>query len=223
MRLQSSTLTLALAACAGVPAFGQTCTPTAVTPYISIDGRWTKTDAAVVSAGNQVALGPQPISGGAWSWSGCGTAGNGREQTWGASATCTAIATFTNDCGAKSQQRFTLSVPVVPRDLSVQEGSTAVLIRPSLSLAAGRSASWSLAGTDAVRFTIDAATGALAFREGPDTASSGDADGHNDCNRREDLIQDGPSWFRPVPLLALAINHGGFIVTIGKTAKSATD
>ena len=209
MRLQSSTLTLALAACAGIPAFAQTCTPTAITPYISIDGSWTKTDSAVVSAGKQVALGPQPVSGGAWSWSGCGTGGDGREQTLAVNATCTATATFINSCGAKTQQRFTLSVPVVTRELSVQEGLTAVLIRPSLSLAAGRSASWSLAGADAARFTIDAATGALAFRQVPDTASPGDADGHNDYEVTLQVSDGLHGAQAPVTVRVLPWSQGG--------------
>jgi len=100
-------------------------------------------------------------------------------------------------------------VPVVPRDLSVQEGSTAVLIRPSLSLAAGRSASWSLAGADAARFTIDAATGALAFRQGPDTASPGDADGHIDYEVTLQVSDGLHSAQAPVTVRVLPWNQGG--------------
>lgn len=209
MSLQSSISTLALAACAGVPAFSQTCTPTAITPYTSIDGSWTTTDSVVVSAGKQVTLGPHPISGGAWNWSGCGTGGTGREQTFAVSATCTATATFINSCGAKTQQLFTLSVPMVTRDLSVQEGLVAVLIRPSLSLAAGRSASWSLAGTDAARFTIDSATGALAFRQVPNAASPGDADGHNDYEVTLQVSDGLRSAQAPVTVRVLPWNQGG--------------
>jgi peptidoglycan/xylan/chitin deacetylase (PgdA/CDA1 family) len=209
MRLQLSTLTLAIAACAGLPAFAQTCTPTVITPYISIDGTWTKTDSAVVSAGKQVALGPQPVSGGVWSWSGCGTGGTGREQTFSVSATCSATATYINTCGAKSQQAFTLSVPVVTRDLSVQEGLTAVVLRPSLTLAAGRTASWSLAGTDAARFSVDSATGALVFRQAPNTASPGDADGHNDYEVILQVSDGLRSAQAPVTVRVLPWNQGG--------------
>jgi hypothetical protein len=200
---------LALEASAGGPALAQTCTPTAITPYISIDGEWSKTDSAVVSAGKQVALGPQPVSGGAWSWTGCGTGGTGREQTFPVSATCTATATYTNSCGAKTQQVFTLSVPVVTRNASVQEGLTAVFLRPSLSLAAGRTASWSLAGTDAARFSIDSGTGALAFRQAPNTASPGDADGRNDYEVTLQVSDGQRSAQAPVTVRVVPWNQGG--------------
>jgi len=209
MRLQFFSLTLALLASAGEPALAQTCTPTAITPYISVDGWWSKTDASVVSAGKQVALGPQPVSGGVWSWSGCGTAGTGREQTFLVTASCTATATYTNSCGAKTQQVFTLSVPVVMRDASVQEGLTAVFLRPSLTLAAGRTARWSLAGTDAARFSIDGASGALAFRQAPGTANPGDADGHNDYEVTLQVSDGIRSAQAPVTVRVLPWNQGG--------------
>jgi peptidoglycan/xylan/chitin deacetylase (PgdA/CDA1 family) len=209
MRLQVTTLMLAVVASAGGPALAQTCTPTAITPYISVDGVWSRTESVVVSAGKQVALGPQPVSGGAWSWTGCGTGGTGREQTFPVSATCTATATYTNSCGAKTQQVFTLSVPVVTRNASVQEGLTAVFLRPSLSLAAGRTASWSLAGTDAARFSIDSGTGALAFRQAPNTASPGDADGRNDYEVTLQVSDGQRSAQAPVTVRVVPWNQGG--------------
>jgi peptidoglycan/xylan/chitin deacetylase (PgdA/CDA1 family) len=209
MRKQLATLVLALAAGAGAPALAQTCAPTAITPYISVDGWWSKTDSAVVSAGKQVALGPQPVSGGVWSWSGCAPGSAGREQTFPVSATCTATATYINTCGAKTQQVFTLSVPVVARNVSVQEGLTAVLLRPSLSLAAGRTATWSVGGTDAARFRIDSATGALAFRQAPSTASPGDADGRNDYEVIVQVSDGIRSAQAPVTVRVLTWNDGG--------------
>lgn len=209
MRLKLGTLMLALACSGALPALAQTCTPTAITPYVSIDGTWTKTDSAVVSAGKQVALGPQPVTGGVWSWAGCGTGGSGREQTFPVGATCTATATYTNSCGAKTQQVFTLSVPVVTRDVNVQEGLTAVLLRPSLSLAPGRTAGWSLTGTDAARFSIDSATGALAFRQAPNTASPGDADGHNDYEVTVQVSDGIRSAQAPVTVRVIPWNQGG--------------
>jgi xyloglucan-specific exo-beta-1,4-glucanase len=110
MRLQLSTLMVAVAACAGVPALAQTCTPTAITPYIYVNGKWVQTASATLAAGNSAILGPQPTRGGMWSWSGCGTAGASREQTITPSAACTATATYTNSCGAKSQQAFSIKV-----------------------------------------------------------------------------------------------------------------
>jgi peptidoglycan/xylan/chitin deacetylase (PgdA/CDA1 family) len=60
----------------------------------------------------------------------------------------------------------------VPASLEVQEGVTAVFLQPAATLAGGCSARWSLAGRDAARFSIDPATGALAFRQAPDAAGA---------------------------------------------------
>jgi hypothetical protein len=49
------------------------CTPTAITPYISVNNgsSWTEENSATVSStSTQVDLGPQPTSGGSWKWSG---------------------------------------------------------------------------------------------------------------------------------------------------------
>jgi endoglucanase len=90
----------------------QTCNPTAVTPYIKLSGVWTKTATATVNAGTQIVFGPQPTTGGSWSWSGtCGTSGTAREQTKTPTASCTATTVYTNSCGAKTTQSFTITVP----------------------------------------------------------------------------------------------------------------
>lgn len=48
-----------------------TCTSTAITPYISVSGTWTEeTSATVSSTSTVVDLGPQPVTGGSWSWTG---------------------------------------------------------------------------------------------------------------------------------------------------------
>ncbi|HEX5056857.1 MAG TPA: endo-1,4-beta-xylanase, partial [Gammaproteobacteria bacterium] len=49
-------------------------------------------------------------TGGSWSWSGCGTSGTSREQTVAPSANCTATATYTNTCGGRSTQNFSVTV-----------------------------------------------------------------------------------------------------------------
>jgi xyloglucan-specific exo-beta-1,4-glucanase len=90
---------------------GVACKPTAVTPYIAVNGTLKQTATATADAGNQVSFSPQAASsGGTWAWSGCGTSGSGREQSFVASASCTATATYTNACGAKTQQSFSLNV-----------------------------------------------------------------------------------------------------------------
>jgi len=108
---------LTLAAALSAPAWAQTCQPSATTPYLNINGTtaWVTKASASLNTGSTVVLGPQPFSG-TWSWSGCGTSGSSREQTikltnGGTTATtCTATATFTNSCGAKSTQQFNFTV-----------------------------------------------------------------------------------------------------------------
>jgi aryl-phospho-beta-D-glucosidase BglC (GH1 family) len=90
---------------------GTSCAPTAITPYISANGFWTQTSSATVTAGNSAILGPQPVTGGSWAWGGCGTSGSAREQTITPAASCTATATYTNTCGAKTTQAFAITVP----------------------------------------------------------------------------------------------------------------
>jgi endoglucanase len=102
---------------------GSTCSPTAVTPYVNVNGTWTQTANATVSAGDAAILGPQPISGGMWSWNGCGTAGGSREQTIRPTAACTATSTYTNACGAKTLQSFTIGVAGAMRDITSMQMS----------------------------------------------------------------------------------------------------
>ena len=110
MRLRLSTLMLAVGAGSGLPAIAQTCTPTPITPYINVNGTWTQTSSATLKTGTSATFGPQPVSGGSWSWTGCGTGGASREQTISPAGACTATVTYTNSCGAKSQQAFSIKV-----------------------------------------------------------------------------------------------------------------
>lgn len=97
------------------------CTATTVTPYIQVNGVWSQTSSASVGAGTPLVLGPQPASGGTWSWSGCGTSGTSREQNITPSASCTATAIYTNSCGAQTTQLFAISVTTGMRDLTSLE------------------------------------------------------------------------------------------------------
>jgi hypothetical protein len=92
------------------------CTPTAITPYISVNGgsSWAEeTSATVSSTSTDVDLGPQPISGGSWSWSGPdGYKSTSRQiddipLTTGSNVY---TATYTNSSGCKSTQAFTITV-----------------------------------------------------------------------------------------------------------------
>jgi hypothetical protein len=94
---------------------GGGCTPTTITPYVQINnGTWTQTASASVSAGASVRFGPQPASGGSWSWTGPnGYTASTREillsnvQT---SQAGTYVARYTNPSGCASTQNFTLTV-----------------------------------------------------------------------------------------------------------------
>lgn len=87
------------------------CAATNITPYIQVNnGSWQQTSSVTVSSGAKVVLGPQPTSGGSWSWSGGGTTGTSRQQTIYPTSSVTATATYTNSCGSKSTRTFTINV-----------------------------------------------------------------------------------------------------------------
>lgn len=102
---------------------GGSCAPTAITPYINVGGTWTQTASASVPAGESAILGPQPATGGMWTWNGCGTAGGAREQTIRPTAACTATATYTNACGAKSLQSFSIGIAGAMRNITAMQMS----------------------------------------------------------------------------------------------------
>ena len=91
------------------------CAPTSIVPYTQINaGAWTQTASATLSVGGSVKFGPQPASGGSWSWSGpAGFTAATREITVSniqSTQAGTYVATYTNTCGAKTVQNFTVTV-----------------------------------------------------------------------------------------------------------------
>ncbi|MBN1180860.1 MAG: carbohydrate-binding protein [Bacteroidales bacterium] len=86
-----------------------TCTPTSITPYLQVNGgSWQQTANVTVSSGSTVKFGPQPVSGGSWSWS---TGATTREITISnITSSASYTATYTNSCGAKSTQTFNVTV-----------------------------------------------------------------------------------------------------------------
>src|ERR1017187_6785291 len=91
------------------------CSPTQITPYIQVDNySWQQTNNITVnSCGRNVNLGPQPVSGGSWSWTGP----NGYTSTSRqinniplSNGTNTFVATYTNPGGCQSQETFTITV-----------------------------------------------------------------------------------------------------------------
>ncbi len=98
------------------------CTPTAITPYVTINGgAWVQTASAELTAGGSVTFGPQPATGGSWSWSGPnGYASTSREVTFNnvqENQSGTYTATYTNTSGCPDTQAFTLTVNPPPSNL----------------------------------------------------------------------------------------------------------
>ena len=108
------------------------CTPTAITPYVSVNGgsTWAEASSATVSSTTTaVDLGPQPLTG-TWSWSGPnGFTSTSREiDNIGLSAGANVYtATYTNACGDKSTETFTVTVP----------GATGTAITPYIQVNGG--------------------------------------------------------------------------------------
>jgi uncharacterized repeat protein (TIGR03803 family) len=102
-------------------AFTITINPTTIVPYLQVNGgAWQQTASVAVNVGDTVNLGPQPQTGGSWSWTGP----NGFTSTSRVlnaialtSASNVYTATYTNTSGANSTQAFTITInptPIVP-------------------------------------------------------------------------------------------------------------
>jgi len=93
-----------------------TCTPTTIVPYISVNGgsTWTQESSATVSTtSTAVDLGPQPTSGGSWSWSGPNGYTSTSRQINSIPLTTGVnnyVATYTNTSSCKSTQAFAVTV-----------------------------------------------------------------------------------------------------------------
>jgi N-acetylneuraminic acid mutarotase/sugar lactone lactonase YvrE len=92
------------------------CTPTTIVPYISVNGgsSWTEESSVTVnSPSTGVDLGPQPSSGGSWSWTGPSGYKSTSRQISGIPLTVgtdSYLATYTNASGCKSTDTFTITV-----------------------------------------------------------------------------------------------------------------
>ncbi|HEY8934792.1 MAG TPA: RICIN domain-containing protein [Cyclobacteriaceae bacterium] len=103
------------------------CTPTAITPYVQVNGTWSQTSSATVASGATVILGPQPVTGGSWSWSGMAS-GTTREVTLTPTSSGTATATYTNASGCQSTQVFTITVSGGSTFVTIANRATGLLI-----------------------------------------------------------------------------------------------
>ncbi len=109
--------------------FTITVNPTPIVPYVQVNGgAWQQASSVAVNVGDTVNLGPQPQSGGTWSWTGpSGFSSTSRvvNATSLASASNTYTATYTNTDGATSTQAFTITINPTPITsyIQVNEGS----------------------------------------------------------------------------------------------------
>ncbi|MGA7524669.1 MAG: NHL repeat-containing protein [Acidobacteriaceae bacterium] len=129
---------------------------TPVTPYMQVDGgAWTQESSATVNVSDTVNLGPQPASGGSWSWTGPNGFTSTSRVLYGVPLTAgtdTYTATYTNTAGGQTTQIFTITVntPIVPYIQDggawTQESSATVNVSDTVNLgpqpANGGSWSW---------------------------------------------------------------------------------
>jgi hypothetical protein len=109
--------------------FTITVAPTAITPYLEVNGgAWQTTTTATVQLTDLVNLGPQPLTGGSWSWTGPGGFTSTSRQINSiplTSATNVFVATYTNPAGVTSTQTFTISIAPTPITPYIQVGNGA--------------------------------------------------------------------------------------------------
>ena len=111
-----------------------TCTPTAITPYLQVNGAaWQEVAAATVASGSTVNLGPQPITG-TWSWAGPNGFTSATRQlnsialSNGANAYA---ATYTNASSCKSTQIFTITVTGTTPSFTLAPSASSVSVTQS--------------------------------------------------------------------------------------------
>ncbi|MGA3370953.1 MAG: glycoside hydrolase family 30 beta sandwich domain-containing protein [Terracidiphilus sp.] len=98
----------------GTAGGGGGCTPTAITPYLQVNGgAWQETNTTSTASTSTVNLGPQPTSGGSWSWTGPNGYTSTSRQLNGIPLTAGTddyMATYTNTGGCKSTETFAITV-----------------------------------------------------------------------------------------------------------------
>src|SRR5581483_8175059 len=92
---------------------GGGCPPTTITPYVQVNGAaWQQTSTVTVNSGATVKFGPQPTTGGSWSWTGQnGFTATTREVTiTGITGSASYTAKYINSCGTASSDTFVVTV-----------------------------------------------------------------------------------------------------------------
>jgi hypothetical protein len=91
------------------------CNPTAITPYLTVNGgAWQQTGSATLNAGGSFALGPNPTTGGSWSWTGPGGYTASVREISRTNVTTAMggqyVASHTNSCGAQSTYTYNITI-----------------------------------------------------------------------------------------------------------------
>jgi hypothetical protein len=144
---------------------GGGCTPTAIVPYISVNGgTWQNSFSASVAAGGSVTIGPQPTDG-TWKWTGPnGFTSTSRQITISNIQTSQGggyVASYTNPSGCTSSSTFTITVT---------GGCTSTAIVPYISVNGGtaqNTSSASLAVGGSVKMSPQPTTGGSWSWTGP--------------------------------------------------------
>jgi subtilase family serine protease len=149
-----------------------TCTPTTITPFLEVNGAaWQQSaSATVTSTSATVNLGPQPISGGSWNWTGPNGFTSTLREIDGIPLIAggnSFVATYTNASGCNSSVTFTITAPasatpIVPfiqlNGGAWQQAATAVVTSTSaivnLGPEAGTGGSWNWTGSSGFKSTL---------------------------------------------------------------------
>jgi hypothetical protein len=174
--------------------FTITVNPTAIVPYLQVNaGAWQQASSVAVNVGDTVNLGPQPGSGGTWSWSGPNGFTSTSRVLSGVAITSPSnvyTATYTNTSGVTSTQAFTITAnptPIVPY-LQVNGGawqqasSIAVNVGDTVNLGPqpGSGGTWSWSGPNGFTSTSRVLSGvAIASPSNVYTATYTNTDGVN--------------------------------------------
>jgi len=162
---------------AGFTVTSSTCTPTAITPYLQVNGgTWQQANTATVASGAAVNLGPQPITG-TWNWTGPNGFTSATRQLNAialSNGSNTYVATYTNASSCKSTEAFTISVTGTTPSFTLAPAAS------SVSVTQGSNATDTVSVKDVNGFTgsVNLVVSGLpsgvtaAFGTNPTTASS---------------------------------------------------
>jgi Cellulose binding domain len=149
-----------------------TCTPTAITPFLQVNGAaWQQIATASVPAAATVNLGPQPPVTGTWSWTGPNGFTSAARQI-NAIALSTGVnvyvATYTNTANCKSTQAFTIT------EAGGRGGFTLTPAAVNEAITQGTSVTDAITVTDLNGFTGAVSLAATSSNSGVTATVSGD-------------------------------------------------